>query len=476
MTINKINVTEALANAEKMIRENKSASPQFRAMVELLIVVINLLLNKLSLNSNNSSIPPSKDPKRPRGSKRKAKGRKRKPGGQIGHEGSTLEKVEHPDEIETLEVDRRSIPRGQYTEMGFDARQVIDIKITKHVTEYRAQILQAEDGTQYVAEFPAGLTRPVQYGNTIKAQSVYMSQQQLVPYERVRDYFADQCGIPVSPGSIFNFNKQAYELLDRFESIVKQHLKTRPLLHADETGINLKGKLLWLHSVSDDRFTLFFTHEKRGADGMKAMGVLEHFQGILCHDHWKPYFQFKCIHVLCNAHHLRELERAWEQENQCWAKQMQDLLLEMNEATTKAGDCLDKTTAENYRCRYRSLLKEGEKECPPPEPTDRTGKRGRVARSKPRNLLERLRDFEAETLRFMIDKRVPFTNNQGENDLRMTKVQQKISGCFRSFEGAQFFCRIRSYLSTCRKHGISPTEALEMLFDGRLPDFIVKLE
>lgn len=474
MTINDINITEALANAEKVMKKDKSASPQVRAMMQLLVVVIRLLLNKMGLNSNNSSIPPSKDLKRPRGSKRKAKGIKRKPGGQVGHEGSTLEKLEHPDKIEPIEVDRRSLPKGKYTEAGFEARQVIDIKITRYVTEYRAQILQDAEGNQYVAQFPAGVTRPVQYGNTIKAQSVYMSQGQLVPYDRVRDYFADQCGIPVSPGSIFNFNKQAYELLQQFEQLVMQYLNKRPLLHADETGININGKLLWLHSVSDDRFTMFFPHERRGADGMKAMGILERYRGVLCHDHWKAYFKFKCTHALCNAHHLRELERAWEQDNQCWAKKMQDLLLEINEVTIKAGGCLDEADAESFRSRYRAVLDKGEKECPPPDPKSRKGKRGRVAKSKARNLLERLREFEAETLRFMTDKRVPFTNNQGENDLRMTKVQQKISGCFRSFEGAQIFCRIRGYLSTCRKHGVAPTDALQMLFDGRLPDFVAQ--
>ena len=476
MTINKVNVTEALANAEALIREDKSASPQVRAMMQLLIVVINLLLNKLGLNSNNSHIPPSKDPKRPRGSKSKSKGIKRKPGGQIGHEGCTLEKMENPDEVKTIEVDRRSIPKGDYKEIGYEARQVIDIKITKHVKEYRAQILQNANGNQYVAKFPTEVTRPAQYGCTIKAQTVYMSQQQLIPYERVRDYFADQCGIPVSPGSLFNFNKQAYGLLETYESRVVQYLINRPLLHADETGINVNGKLLWLHTLCDGQFTMFLPHEKRGADGMKAMGVLEHFRGILCHDHWKSYFKLKCEHALCNAHHLRELERAWEQDDQCWAKKMQGLLLEINDATTKAGGCLIGEAAEQYRQRYRNVLEQGGKECPPPDPKDHKGKRGRVAKSKSRNLLERLRDFETETLRFMTDKLVPFTNNQGENDLRMTKVQQKISGCFRSFEGAQIFCRIRGYLSTCRKHGVAPTDALQMLFEGRLPDFVKKLK
>lgn len=458
------------------MQEDKSASPQVRAMLELLVVVINLLLGKLGLNSTNSSIPPSKDLKRDRGSKKKTKGKKRKPGGQNGHKGSTLKQEENPDKIETLEINRRTIPSGQYTQVGFETRQVIDIKISKFVTEYRAEILQNLYGQQFVAEFPSGITRPIQYGSSVKAQAVYMSQQQLIPYDRVRDYFSDQCGIPISSGSLFNFNKEAYSLLEKFESIVKRQLIVQELLHVDETSINVNGTTIWLHSTSNEQWTMYFPHAKRGVEAMKAMGILEFFQGILCHDHWKPYFQFNCLHALCNAHHLRELERAWEQDDQKWAKKIQDLLLEINEGTSDAGGFLTEEVAQSFRSRYRNALTRGDDECPPPDPKDHTGKRGRIAKTKSRNLLERLRDFEIETLRFMTNLIVPFTNNQGENDIRMTKVQQKISGCFRSFEGAQIFCRVRGYLSTCKKQDIAPTEALQILFSGSLPDFILKLE
>ncbi len=474
-TIGKINVTDALKNVEVLLRQEKSISPQVRAMMDLLVVVIHLLLGKLGLHSANSSIPPSKDPYRKRGSKRKAKGKKRRPGGQNGHDGSTLQREENPERIETIEVDRRTIPSGKYRSTGFESRQVIDIEISKVVTEYRAEILEDAQGNQFIAEFPTGVTRPVQYGNRVKAQAVYMSQQQLVPYDRIRDYFADQCRIPISAGSLFNFNKEAFGLLETFESIVTRQLIAQPLLHADETGINVNGACVWLHSVSNDRWTLFFPHANRGGEAMIAMGVLEHFRGTLCHDHWKPYFQFNCLHSLCNAHHLRELERAWEQDGQRWAKQMQDLLLEMNEATIKARGCLTEKAAHQFCSRYRNVLTRGDRECPPPNPPH-ARKRGRIPKTKSRNLLERLRDFEAETLRFLTDTLVPFTNNQSENDIRMTKVQQKISGCFRSFEGAQIFCRMRSYLSTCRKHDIPPTEALQTLFSSRLPNFIKQLE
>ena len=257
MTVNKVNIGSALEKAGKLLETDTTTSPQVRAMMELLVMVIHLLLDKLGINSSNSSKPPSKDPNRKRGSKKKVKGEKRKPGGQDGHQGCTLQKEQDPDEVENLEVDRRTIPKGQYTQAGFEVRQVIEIEISKCVTEYRAEILQNEQGERFVAAFPDGVTRPVQYGSTVKAQAVYMSQQQLVPYEQVRDYFSDQCGIPLSSGSLFNFNRLAYSLLEQFELLVKRQLALQPLLHVDETGINVNGRLNWLHCASNTQWTLF---------------------------------------------------------------------------------------------------------------------------------------------------------------------------------------------------------------------------
>jgi transposase len=205
---------------------------------------------------------------------------------------------------------------------------------------------------------------------------------------------------------------------------------------------------------------------------MDRMGVLPHYRGHLVHDHMKSYYRYEnCIHCLCNAHHLRELERAWEEDHQQWAKSVQDLLIEMNKAVDAADGALSAGKQIEYQERYRNILKLGDDECPRPPPKE-PGKRGRQKKSKSRNLLERLRDFEGDVLRFMSVEIVPFTNNLAENDLRMTKVQQKISGCFRSMDGARIFCRIRSFLSTCRKNDVSPTEALRGLFEGKLPAFM----
>jgi transposase len=173
---------------------------------------------------------------------------------------------------------------------------------------------------------------------------------------------------------------------------------------------------------------------------------------------------------LCNAHHVRELTRAWEQDAQQWAQKLKNLLETINRKVDDAGGALDAKESEKYRRKYRNIIKQGEVECPEPIRVKKKGKRGRIKRSKSRNLLERLRDYEEDTLRFMDNELVPFSNNLGENDIRMTKVQQKISGCFRSMNGARIFCRVRSYLSTCRKQGIKSSEALELLFNGKLPD------
>jgi transposase len=301
-----------------------------------------------------------------------------------------------------------------------------------------------------------------------------MSQQQLIPYNRIEDHFLDQMQIPVSAGSIFNFNQEAYERLLHFDQWVRKQLALSSILHVDETGININGKRVWLHNASNDKFTCFHPHGKRGGEALDDMGILALFQGILCHDHWKPYYAYDVTHALCNAHHLRELERAWEQDNQQWAQQMMILLKEINKATHEAGGCLDALLSQQYRKRYRDLLEEAERECPAPDESERKGKRGKLARSKARNLLERLRNFEGDVLRFMDEMEVPFSNNQAENDLRMTKVQQKISGCFRSEEGAKIFCRIRSYLSTCRKQGLTASEALRLLFAGKWPQFMAE--
>ena len=470
MKIENIDIEATIEKAQILVREDKQLSTATKSMFEIMILIITLLANRLNLNSTNSSKPPSTDPNRKKKTKSKTG---KKPGGQKGHVGTTLKKVDDPDKVKLIKVDRSKLPPGRYRQVGFDSRQVFDIDISRVVTEYRVQILQDDKGNRFVATFPKGVTKAVQYGTGLKAHSVYMSQFQLVPYNRIQDYFADQLHIPISEGSIFNFNKEAFRSLVDFENRVKNELTASDLAHADETGINIGGKRHWLHCVSNDSWTLYYPHEKRGMDAINDMGVLPRFKGVLCHDHWKPYYKIDCTHALCNAHHLRELTRAWEQDDQQWAQKLKNLLETINRKVTDAGGALDAQESQKYRLRYRAILKQGEIECPEPIRPKKKGKRGRIKKSKSRNLLERLRDYEQDALRFMDNGYVPFSNNLGESDIRMTKVQQKISGCFRSMDGAQIFCRVRSYLSTCRKQGVKSSHALHLLFNGKLPDFLM---
>lgn len=267
-----------------------------------------------------------------------------------------------------------------------------------------------------------------------------MSQYQLIPQARVQDCFETQYDLPLTRGSVNNFNIYAANRLRewRFDDWLKDIGVRSDLLHPDETGTNINGTKYWIHCLSNDVFTYFHVDPKRGTLAMDKMGVLEYFQGKLVHDHWKLYFTFLCTHVLCNAHHARELLRAHEQDGQKWAMKMRD------------------------------LLHQGLEECS-------ESSNGR-AQSKSKNLLDRLIVYEEETLLFMKDAQVPFTNNFGERDLRMNKVQQKISGCFRSLRGGQDFCLIRSYLSTARKNSLQPIEALRRLFNNEPPEFIKSLK
>ena len=456
---------DKVIESAKTALEKEDVSDSLKKSVGDVLDLVTALVNYVGLNSSNSSKPPSTDLHRNR-KPRTARGRKRKPGAQKGHKGSQLKPVEKPDQVEEILVDRASLPKGRWRRVGFEKRQVFDVEVSFRVTEFQAEILRSQTGLEFMAEFPAGVTQPAQYGDGVKATSVYLSQHQLIPQARVRDALRTQFGLTISDGSVNNFNMLAAKKLEElgFELWARTQLIASPLLHGDETGSNLNGELFWIHCLCNEKLTLFHFDKKRGKPAMDRMGVLPYFKGQLVHDHWKPYFRYVCTHVLCNAHHLRELERAHEQDGQRWARRMKKFLEEMNIAVTKTGGELSDKKAEQCRKKYRKILRAAEKECP-----ENTAQR---AQTKSRNLLERLLAFEEETLRFMEDSRVPFTNNQGERDLRMTKVQQKISGCFRSAAGAKNFCLIRSYLATCRKNGIHPMEALRTLFAGKLPAFM----
>lgn len=472
MQIKDFNIPDLIENAKKHIAEDTGISKSTKATFELILILVALFFEKKLKNSRNSSIPPSQDPNR----LKKLSEKKNTSGGQLGHKGATLKKVDHPDEIIEIFLDRRTLAKGHnYHNEESESRQVKDYEILVKVIEYRAEVLVDENGKRYVAEFPYGVTSPIQYGPAIKANAVYMNCFQMCSLDRIQDHFSDQLNINLSQGSIYNFSAKAYIDLQPFVTWVSEKLLTSDLCHADETGINVGGKRIWLHTLCNAKYTYFFPHENRGCEAMNEMGILPKYTGQLCHDHWKAYYTYKHImHYLCNSHHLRELQGVFETENHSWSNLMKKFLIKLNQKVDENGGVLSDKHQKKARKMYRAIVEIGEKECP--QPIKEEGKRGRVKKTKERNLLERLRDFEDDTLGFMTDIRIPFTNNQGENDLRMTKVQQKVSGCFRSMEGAKIFAVIRSYINTCRKHGIGATEALRAIYDGKLEYILSQMD
>ena len=402
-----------IENAQKQISNEKNLSPEIKALFDLLVGVIQILAGKrLVKNSRNSNIPPSMDPNREKKSNAKDD---RKPGGQAGHIGCTLQQVSNPDTIIEIKVDRDSLPVGHHWKnSGYERRQIFDLKIIKQVTEYRAEIVENEKGDRVTAEFPAGLVQKAQYGNGVKAHSVYMSVQQLIPCERVSEHFASQLGLPVSAGTVHNFKKEAYNLLEPYERWVKGQIRNSKIIHTDETGIVVDGKLVWLHVACNGQYTLYYPHGKRGKEAMDEGGVLSGKGGVLIHDHWKPYFNYDTKeHGLCNAHYLRELVAASE-EGQKWSQRMAELLTQTNTQTNEAGGKLDEQEQQRVRKKYRRILASAEKENPISVERGEQ-KRGRIAQGKTRNLVERMIKHADDILRFMTDTDVPFTNNQAKS-------------------------------------------------------------
>jgi transposase len=475
LKIEEYNIEELVSKAKAALASEKKLPASIQIIVEALLIVIGLLVQRLLINSSNSSKPPASDPNRKKNPKTPTDSKnKNKPGGQPGHKGTNLAPVDNPDEIIKIDVDQSALPKGTYTEVGVESRQVVNLIIKRHITQYDAQIIKNQFGQKFRAPFPDEVKRPIQYGNTVKAHAVYLSCFQMLPYDRLKDYFENQLSFSMSSGSLCNFVDEAYQKLIAcgFDKRVADELAKSKELGTDETGVNINKVRHWIHQASNNQWALFFVHKKRGREAMDAMGILPRFRGIMIHDHWKPYFTYKNSHSLCNAHHLRELTFVEDILKKDWAKKMKDLLIEIKIAVEKPPENkLDHKQARYFKKQYRKILEDGEKESPPFKREDGK-KRGKTKQTKDHNLLMRLKEFEAETLRFMTVDFVPFTNNRSENALRMLKVQQKISGCFRSFEGAQKFCLIRSYILTCEKQGINPTDAITMLFENKVPQFL----
>jgi len=297
---------------------------------------------------------------------------------------------------------------------------------------------------------------------------VYLNQYQLLPYERTCQLTEDLFSHTISQGTLSNWNAECYHNLESTEEQIRQAILASEVVHFDETGIRQQGKLHWLHTAGTEHLTFYALHARRGKEAMNELGILPNYTGCAVHDHWKSYFTFSCDHSLCNAHHLRELTYLAEQEQQGWATSMIELLLEAKqtcEATWENRLAENSAELTSIRVRYDALIAKGLAQNLPPSETSEQKKRGRRKQSKAKNLLDRLRDFKTEVLAFLTHPLIPFDNNQGERDIRMAKLKQKISGCFRGENGGKFFSRIRGYVSTLRKNNLKILNGIQSAFN-----------
>jgi transposase len=476
---------EGLKEAIQAIERLQEHATNLEGQIDVLQERVKTLEGQQAKDSHNSNLPPSSDRfvRKPKSLKQKSG---KKPGGQKGHRGHHLRQVEMPDEVlihpvACCEHCQRDL-RDRSATLP-ERRQVIDLPIKRlWVTEHRVEEKQCPTGFHLTrASFPASVKAPAQYGTGIQALAVSLVHGQVVPYARASQLLTDLLGVQLSAGSIASFVKTCHQQLAGVENDLKVALVKAAVLHQDETGVRVRKAGWWVHVCSTDRLPHYAAHPSRGRAGMDAIGIVPRFHGTSVHDGWTSYQGYAFTQALCNVHHLRDLTFVEEELKQAWARKMKNLLLSMKARVEQAKllgqhnlDLL--MQAELLQC-YEQILMEGYQANPPP-PAPRKSehskrKPGRAKQNPARNLLDRFSQRKQAVLRFLYDFAVPFDNNQAERDLRMLKVQQKVSGCFRSEQGVAMFCRIRSYLSTLRKQGIELLSALEQTLTGHpvLPTF-----
>jgi transposase len=434
------------------------------------------LERQLAASSRNSSKPPSTDgPDKP--APKSLRGRSgRKPGGQPGREGRTLRQVERPDEVVVHEPGSCSacgadLPTADRP-AGMIRRQVFDIpRIAVRVVEHRLLSRRCACGAVTAAAGPVAVAAPVQYGPHAAAIAVYLCLGQHLPVGRTAGLLAEVFGTPMSVGTVAAWTSRAAAGLEPFTAAARAALTSAELVHLDETGLRVAGRLHWLHVASSSRFTALVCHRRRGKEAIDAAGVLPHFTGIAVHDAFAPYARYgSATHALCNAHLLRELIAVVDHHlahpitgadipaGWCWAQQIIDALLALKAITDTGVLPGPGVLAAQRRLIVSAALVGTSAEAGPPGPV------GRRHRALGRRIRRRLDDY----LRFAVDPRVPFDNNAAERDFRMVKIKQKVSGCLRTLTGAQDFAAMRSYLSTAAKHGRRPFDVLTELTNGNV--------
>lgn len=446
------------------------------AMVVKLEGRVKELEDRLALNSGNSSKPPSSDGLGKPAPKSLRPSGQRPNGGQRGHSGSALRQSAQPDQV----LRHHSAPLCTHCNAALvqheviDKRQVFELPILRaQVTEHQRIRSTCTCGAVHVGEYPQGITAPAQYGPRARAFATYLHQYHLLPLQRTTQVMHDAFGLGMSQASVLAFGQEAASTLEVTVQAIGQAVQAAPVVHADESGIRVQGSLHWLHCLVTPSLSWLARHAKRGAQAFEELGLLAGVRGTLVHDGLVGYKSLECAHSLCNAHHLRELEFVHERCNEKiwdnWAKEMMDLLVQANSEVRQRQGPLEMERQQWYQAQWEQLLVRGEGHHPPAQHTDTgapTGKRGRLAQSKAFNLLARLRKYREDVWRFACERDVPFTNNLAEQALRMAKVKQKISGGFRTSEGADAFFTLRSYLATMRKQRAGLLECLVSTFRG----------
>lgn len=447
---------------------------QIKALQE----AVRQLQSRRNMNSRNSSKPPSSDGMNKPAPKSLRVVGENPTGGQKGHAGRTLSQATQPDKVvvhcvpEQCQACQRELPFAYVSE----TRQVFDLPVLQfEVTEHHAMQAICSCGRVHTAEFPAGVNATVQYGPRAQAAMVHLNQNHAVSVQRTATLMKDLFGMSVSQATVIKATVASADILRPTVEAIGQAAVNADVLHADESGLRVAKTLHWLHVLATDTLTWMGCHPKRGGEAFDALALLGQFKGVLVHDGWLPYKALQCQHALCNAHHLRELTYLLEEQDHAWAGDMIELLTHANHLDNLnfADGLVANYNSRKYQAEvrdlrdlYEAILAQAQTENPV---LPSTGKRGRPKQSKATNLIGRLRDYRDDVWRFMTQPDVPFTNNLAEQTVRMPKVKQKVSGCFRTLPGAQAYCVIRSYCATMHKQGANVFESLVAAFKGATP-------
>jgi transposase len=474
-TVNKTSVKEEISKIktdfERLCAKGEVTS-ELKVIMNSLLMIVELLLSiflerQTKKNSKNSSIPSSQtDEDDSSLSDQGVNGKGKSEHDEVTQNARTKTTVTMAS-VEYCDVCGEPLDETPCTH--YERRTKIDIvfeKVVEHV-DAEVKICPSCDAT-VKGTFPVDMPGPLQYGNGVKAFAINLLVCQMVALNRAQKLLKSMMGVVIAEATLLKFILRLYQALEQWERQAMEAVLTRPSLHVDETSLRIDKKKQWIHVYASGDITLKFLHKKRGKEAIEAVGIIPRYGGVIIHDCWSSYLSYEhCGHGLCGSHLLRELTFVVESNHYAWARNLKRLLKETCAKVSKREEkCLTDQELANLQKRYRNILTRGEKELPPIPPKP-SGKRGKLAKSDAHNLWERLKKYETAVLLFAKEPHVPFTNNRAERDLRMAKVKQKVSGCFRAEVYAKAYCRISSYLQTMANKGHNPLIAIQMALAGK---------